>query len=165
MEGSLMAEFTQVRVAGGAGAFNWLPLFVAEELGLFEKRGLQIEYIRLGAVNRATAAVRDRSADLAITPPEGAVSDYLAGGDLRVLAANSLRLPMSLVARPGLNSLADLRGARVGTSSLTEGTALYTQIALQEAGLTYPGDYEFVLAGVSLSLAGLRSSQRARRPG
>ncbi len=143
-----MAELAQIRVAGGAGAFNWLPLFVAEELGLFKKRGLQIEYIRLGAVNKATAAVRDRSADLAITPPEGAVSDYVAGGDLRVLAANSLRLPMSLVARPGLNSLADLRGARVGTSSLTEGTALYTQIVLQEAGLTYPGDYEFVLAGV-----------------
>jgi ABC-type nitrate/sulfonate/bicarbonate transport system substrate-binding protein len=143
-----MTELTTVRIAAGAGAFNWLPVFVAEKLGLFKQQGLQIDYVRLGAVGKATAAVREGSVDLAITPPEGAVTDYLDGGSLRVLAANSLRLPMSLVARPGLSDLTELRGARIGTSSLTEGTALYTQIALQRAGLFYPADYEFVLAGI-----------------
>lgn len=143
-----MAEATRIRVAGGAAACNWLPVFVADDLGLFAGRGLEVEHVRLGAVGRSTAAVRDGDSDLAITPPEGAVSDHLAGGDLRLLAGNSLRLPMSLVARPGIDSLSGLRGARIGTSSLTEGTALYTRIALHGAGLTYPGDYGFALAGV-----------------
>ncbi|WP_416979628.1 ABC transporter substrate-binding protein [Streptomyces sp. T028] len=144
----MTSDLTPVRFAGGAQGFNWLPVFVADELGLFRKHGLEIEYQRLGSVDKATSAVRDGTADLAITPPEGAVADHVAGGALRIVAANSLRLPMSLVARPEVGSVAELRGKRIGTSSLTEGTALYTQIMLQREGLSYPGDYEFVLAGV-----------------
>ena len=144
----MASDLTTLRLAGGAQGFNWLPVFVAEEQGLFEEHGLTIEYQRLGSVDKATAAVRDGSADLAITPPEGAIADYAAGGDLRIIAANALRLPMSLVARPGINAIADLRGKRIGTSSLTEGTAIYTQMMLQQEGLAYPGDYDFVLAGV-----------------
>ncbi|MFI7067225.1 ABC transporter substrate-binding protein [Kribbella sp. NPDC050124] len=144
----MTTDLTLVRLAGGAQGFNWLPVFYAEGEGLFEQHGLKIEYQRLGSVDKATAAVRDGSADLAITPPEGAIADYIAGGDLRIIAANALRLPMSLVARPGIKSIADLRGKRIGTSSLTEGTAIYTQLMLQREGLSYPGDYDFVLAGV-----------------
>lgn len=144
----MTTDLTPVRFAGGAQGFNWLPVFVAEERGLFGKYGLAIEYLRLGSVDKATSAVGDGTADLAITPPEGAVADHVAGGALRIVAANSLRLPMSLVARPGIESVAGLRGKRIGTSSLTEGTALYTQIMLQREGLSYPGDYDFALAGV-----------------
>lgn len=142
------SELTTLRLAGGAQGFNWLPVFVADERGLFAKHGIAIEYQRLGSVDKATTAVKDRTADLAITPPEGAIADFLAGGDLRILAANSLRLPMSLVARPEITTLADVAGKRIGTSSLTEGTSIYTQMMLQQVGLTYPDDYEFVLAGV-----------------
>jgi NitT/TauT family transport system substrate-binding protein len=144
----MTAEPAKLRLAGGAQGFNWLPVVVAEELGLFEKNGLKIEYLRLGSVDKATAAVRTGEADLAVTPPEGAIADHVAGGPLRVIAANSQRLPMSLVAAPGIESPAGLRGKRIGTSSLTEGTAIYTRALLQNAGLAYPDDYSFVLAGV-----------------
>ncbi|MQA34394.1 ABC transporter substrate-binding protein [Modestobacter roseus] len=139
---------TTVRLAGGAQGFNWLPVFVAEEQGIFARNGLEIDYQRLGSVDKATTAVREGTADLAITPPEGAVADHLAGGGLRIIGSNSERLPMSLVARPGIPDLAALRGRRIGTSSLTEGTAIYAQQLLRQAGLGYPDDYEFVLAGV-----------------
>jgi len=143
-----MTDPTRVRLVAGAQGFNWLPVLVAEEEGLFDKYDVKVDYLYVGTVDKATAAVRDGSADLAITPPEGAVSDYVAGGPLRILAANSLRLPMSLIARPGIHRPAELRGARIGTSSLTEGTSLYTQVALQREGLFYPDDYEFVLCGM-----------------
>ncbi|MCP2636050.1 ABC transporter substrate-binding protein [Microbacterium sp. HD4P20] len=139
---------TTIRFAGGAQGFNWLPVFVAEEQGLFADNGLSIDYQRLGSVDKATTAVREGTADLAITPPEGAVADYLTGGALRIVGSNSERLPMSMVARPGIPDLAGLRGKRIGTSSLTEGTALYSRPLLGTVGLHYPGDYEFVLAGV-----------------
>lgn len=136
------------RLVGGAQGFNWLPVFVAIEKGLFDAAGFDVELQKLGGVEKATKAVLDGEAELAITPPEGAVSDFMAGGDLRMIASNSNRLPMSLVARPEVKSVADLRGKKIGTSSLTEGTAIYTQIMLAEEGLTYPGDYEFALAGI-----------------
>ena len=139
---------TRLKLVGGAQGFNWLPVFVAIDEGLFEQHGLEVELQKLGGVDKATAAVLDGEADLAITPPEGAVSNYVAGGDLRIVASNSNRLPMSLVARPEIRSIENLRGKKIGTSSLTEGTAIYTQIMLAEHGLTYPGDYDFALAGV-----------------
>ncbi|TCN16902.1 ABC transporter substrate-binding protein [Sinorhizobium americanum] len=142
---------TIVKLVGGAQGFNWLPVFVAEDQDLFEKHGLRIQYLRMGSVDKATTAVVEGAADLAITPPEGAVSNYVKGGELRVVASNSNRLPMSLVARPAIGSIAGLRGKKIGTSSLTEGTAIYTQMLLSREGLKYPDDYEFALAGVHTS--------------
>lgn len=139
---------TEIRLAGGAQGFNWLPVFVAEEQGLFERHGIKIVYKRMGSVDKATRAVLEGDADLAITPPEGAVADFAQGGELRIIGANAVRLPMSLVARPGIASINELKGKKIGTSSLKEGTAIYAQVMLSEKGLRYPGDYEFVMAGI-----------------
>lgn len=144
----MTTELTQLRIAGGAQGFNWLPILIAENEGMFEKNGIKTEYQWLGSFEKATAAVRDGDADLAITAPEDAISDYVSGGDLRIIAANSLRLPMSMIARPEIGSLAELRGKRIGTSSLTAGTAIHVQMMLRQEGLSHPADYEFVLAGM-----------------
>ena len=143
-----MASSQHLSLAGGAQGFNWLPVFIAEEHGVFARHGLTIEYKKMGTVDKATSAVLEGEADLAITPPEGAVSNFVKGGELRVIASNSNRLPMSLVAQPSIKSIKDLKGKKVGTSSLTEGTAIYTQMLLSKEGLQYPGDYEFELAGI-----------------
>ena len=58
------------------------------------------------------------------------------------------RLPLTLVAQPRFKRIADLKGAKLGTSSLTEGTAIYTMEMLARHGLHYPGDYEFAVVGV-----------------
>lgn len=74
--------------------------------------------------------------------------DSVGGGNLRIVAANVNRLPLSLIANPRFRRIEELRGARLGTSSLTEGTALYTMEMLRRHGLNYPGDYEFAVVGV-----------------
>jgi ABC-type nitrate/sulfonate/bicarbonate transport system substrate-binding protein len=137
-----------LRIGGGAGGFNWLPLIAADRQGMFARRGLAIEVHRLGAVDKATAAVKSGDLDVAITPPEGAIRDCVAGGNLRIIAGNVNRLPLSLIANPRIRRFEDLRGAKLGTSSMTEGTALYTMEMLRQHGLHYPGDYEFSVVGV-----------------
>jgi NitT/TauT family transport system substrate-binding protein len=135
-------------IGGGAVGFNWLPVLVAQRCGLFAKRALEVEVQRLGTVDKATAAVRDGTLNLAITPPEGAIRDCADGGNLRIIAGNVTRLPLSLIANPKFKQVEDLKGARLGTSSLTEGTALYTMEMLRQHGLHYPGDYTFAVVGV-----------------
>ena len=137
-----------LRIGGGAGGFNWLPVIAADRQGMFARRNLAIEVKRLGAVNKATAAVKSGDVDIAITPPEGAIRDCVGGGNLRIIAGNVNRLPLSLIANPRIRRFEDLRGARLGTSSMTEGTALYTMEVLRQHGLRYPGDYEFSVVGV-----------------
>jgi NitT/TauT family transport system substrate-binding protein len=128
--------------------FNWLPVFVAEKQGIFARHGLQVELMRMGAVDKATAAVRAGEAELAITPPEGAVADMLGGGELRVLAGNCNCLPLTLVAHARFKRIEDLKGGVLGTSSMTEGTAIYTREMLARHGLAYKADYEFAVVGV-----------------
>lgn len=139
---------TPLKLAGGALGFNWLPVFVARECGIFERHGLAVELCRLGSVDKATAAVRAGEADLAISPPEGVLANAAAGGSLRLIAANCNCLPLTLVARAGIERIEELKGAVLGTSSLTEGTAIYTREMLAQHGLQYPQDYSFSLAGV-----------------
>ena len=115
---------------------------------MFARRKLAIEVHRLGAVDKATAAVKSGDVDVAITPPEGAIRDCVAGGNLRIIAGNVNRLPLSLIANPRIRRFEDLRGGKIGTSSMTEGTALYTMEMLRQHGLHYPGDYEFSVVGV-----------------
>jgi ABC-type nitrate/sulfonate/bicarbonate transport system substrate-binding protein len=137
-----------LRIGGGAVGFNWLPVIAAQREGMFARRGLTIEIQRLGAVDKATAAVKNGELDLVMTPPEGAMRDCASGGSLRIIAGNVNRLPLSLIANPRFHRIEDLRGARLGTSSMTEGTALYTMEVLRQHGLKYPGDYEFAVVGV-----------------
>jgi NitT/TauT family transport system substrate-binding protein len=54
---------------------------------------------------------------------------------------------LSLIARPEYKAIKDLRGRRIGTSSLKEGTCHLVQLMLGEHGLHYPEDFDFVLAG------------------
>jgi len=139
---------TRIRIAAGGIGFNFLPVYVADRHGFFAKNGVEIETTLLPSVDKATAAVKDGAQDVAITPPEGAIRDAVAGGNLRVVAANVNRLPLSLIAHPRFARVEDLKGAVLGTSSLTEGTALYTMEVLRQHGLDYTGDYEFAVVGV-----------------
>lgn len=143
-----MSMGTRVVIAGGSVGFNWLPVFVAQRHGIFERYGLLVEAKRTGAVDKATAAVKSGEADLAITPPEGAIADRLRDGNLRIIAGNVNRLPLTLIANSRFSRIEQLKGARLGTSSLTEGTAIYTMEVLSRHGLNYPGDYTFEVVGV-----------------
>jgi len=110
-----------LRIGGGAVGFNWLPVFAAQQQGFFARRGLNVEIKRLGTVDKATAAVKSGELDMAITPPEGAIRDCVGGGNLRIIAGNVNRLPLSLIANARFRRIEDLKGAKLGTSSLTEG--------------------------------------------
>jgi ABC-type nitrate/sulfonate/bicarbonate transport system substrate-binding protein len=137
-----------VTIGAGAAGFNFLPIFIAQRDKLFEKHGIVVEVKRTGSTEAATAALLAGQLDIAITPPEGAIANYVNGGPLRVIGGNLNGLPLSLIANPRFKVIEDLRGAVLGTSSLTEGTAIYTMKILSSHGLRYPGDYNFSIVGV-----------------
>src|SRR5262245_66480434 len=95
---SLLPEdgMTRIRIGAGGIGFNFLPVYVAERQGLFAKNGIEAETTLLPSVDKATTAVKQGERDIAVTPPEGAIRDAIAGGNLRVVAANVNRLPLSL---------------------------------------------------------------------
>jgi ABC-type nitrate/sulfonate/bicarbonate transport system substrate-binding protein len=137
----------EIAIGVVAPAYVNVPLWVAQQRGFLERRGLRaIEQI-LGSTHGVTNALRDGVVDIALTAPEGSIADAVAGGPLRVVAGLIDRPPLSMIAIPRHRTFGDLRGGRIGTSSLTEGTRHVAERMLAAHGLSYPADYDFALEG------------------
>ncbi len=137
----------EITVGVVAPAYVNVPLWVAQQRGFLERRGLRVTERVLGTTDGVTSALRDGAVDIALTAPEGSIADAVAGGPLRVVAGLIDRPPLSMIALPAHRAFSDLRGGRVGTSSLTEGTRHVAERMLAAHGLAYPDDYDFALEG------------------
>src|SRR6202042_3682696 len=137
----------EITVGVVAPAYVNVPLWIAQEREFLERRGLVATERICGTTHGVTGALRDGEVDIALTAPEGSIADAMAGGPLRVVPGLTDRPPLSMIAIPRHHSFGDLRGGRVGTSSLTEGTRHVAERMLAAHGLTYPADYDFALEG------------------
>jgi NitT/TauT family transport system substrate-binding protein len=137
----------EITVGVVAPAYVNVPLWVAQQRGFLERRGLHATERVIGTTHGVTSALRDGTVDIALTAPEGSIADTAAGGPLRVVAGLIDRPPLSMIALPAHRAFSDLRGGRIGTSSLTEGTRHIAERMLAAHGLAYPGDYDFALEG------------------
>lgn len=137
----------EITVGVVAPAYANVPLWVAQQRGLLERRGLRATERILGTTHGVTNALRDGEVDIALSSPEGSIADAVAGGPLRIVAGLTDRPPLSMIALPEHRTFGDLRGGRIGTSSLTEGTRHVAERMLAAHGLSYPADYDFALEG------------------
>jgi ABC-type nitrate/sulfonate/bicarbonate transport system substrate-binding protein len=142
-----MTDMRDITVGVVAPAYVNVPLWVAQERGFLERRGLRATEQILGSTHGVTNALRDGAVDVALTAPEGSIADATAGGQLRVVAGLIDRPPLSMIALARHAKFDDLRGGRIGTSSMTEGTRHVAERMLAAHGLSYPADYDFALEG------------------
>jgi len=137
----------EITVGVVAPAYVNVPLWVAQERGFLERHGLAATERVLGTTHGVTDALRSGEVDIALTAPEGSIADAVSGGPLRVVAGLIDRPPLSMIALPRHQDFGSLRGGRIGTSSLTEGTRHVAERMLAAHGLGYPADYDFALEG------------------
>ena len=142
-----MSEQQKVSFGLIAPAIIFLPLWIAERKGFLSRQGVTASWTICGTTDATTEAVRKGAVDIIMNTSEGSIADRIAGGPLRLIGGLANRPPLSLIARPEFKTIQDLRGKRIGTSSLKEGTCHLVQLMLGRHGLHYPGDFEFVLAG------------------
>jgi NitT/TauT family transport system substrate-binding protein len=130
-----------------APIFNNMPVWAAQHLGLFADAGLTVTAKVLFGVQNVTTATRDGSVQIGLGTPEGVLSD--PGGALVIVGGNARKLANALIARRGIATIADLRGATVGVSHTTEGTALLVTEMLAAHGLQAGYDYRLEAIGVA----------------
>jgi ABC-type nitrate/sulfonate/bicarbonate transport system substrate-binding protein len=130
--------------------FN-MPLWVARHAGFFEAEGLSVSIRLIEAIDEVTHRLRDGDLDLALGVTENVILDREQGGRLQVVGGNVNRLPFSLIARPHIRSWEDLRGARIGVSSVRAGSSSLVMKLLASHGLRHPQDYTLVPVGPILA--------------
>jgi NitT/TauT family transport system substrate-binding protein len=120
------------------------PLILAQERGLFEKHGLQVEPVRFDQLTEMPAATLSRKVDAAILPWADALTmDAHSPGQVRVvLVADNSDGADQIVANATVTSIADLKGQRIGTALGSIGELLISTM-LKNNGLSL-GDVSLI---------------------
>jgi NitT/TauT family transport system substrate-binding protein len=117
------------------------PLVVAKERRIFEQLGLDVELINIRPTLAVTALV---SGDLQYAAFAGTTLNAAVQGlPVKLVMVYNDRPLFSLMTRPEIRSLKDLKGKVLGVASLTSGESFLSRRLLKEAGID--ADREMVL--------------------
>jgi ABC-type nitrate/sulfonate/bicarbonate transport system substrate-binding protein len=144
-----------LRMSSFQGTQN-LPLVVADRLGYFYEHGLkvQLSYTTGSAVQLAALAAGE--CDLVQTAPDNVIHYAVNPEAFGVPHADAPRIvilmsgsngPLALYARPGITSVAQLRGATLGVDNPGSGFALVLRDLLASRQLVLDRDYTIAPAG------------------
>ncbi len=132
-------------ITGGRG-----PLWIAKELGLFEKYGLDARLVHITAGTTSINALIAGDVDMAITTSSAAIAAAARGAPVTIIATNGSPA-YKLVAHPSVTSVAQLKGKVVGSSQLGSGADFALRKLLPKFGLTPGYDVTILPTGLSES--------------
>ena len=152
-----------VVAVGGRGSFYHLPLALALELGYFKAEGLELEVQDFPGGSATLRALLAGTVDVASGGYEHVITGTNRGRALRAFVsqgrAPQIAVGVSTRALPDFRHLSQLRGRRVGVTSLGSSTQLVMGTALLRAGLL-PDDVSYLGVGsTAAALAALRTGQ------
>jgi len=147
MDDRYSASLYEIEIGIVVPALIYAPVWLADQRGFLRDEGLTVRLRSFGSTDGTTAALRDGVVPVTIGSPEGSIADALSGGDLRLVSGFVNRPPLSMIAQPRYHSMADLRGAKLGTTSLKEGTCHLMEKMMAAHGMHQPADFQFVMAG------------------
>ena len=114
---------------------NSLPLFIAREARLYEKNGIDVDIIFIGASSALFQAMLSGAADMAGSGGPAVISNVLRGGDIIQVAATVPRFTQSIMVKPEITRPQDLAGKKIGVSRLGTVTHFALQTAIDVYGL------------------------------
>lgn len=130
---------------GGHSGFQ-SAVWVARDLKIFEKHGLDVEIIMITGAARSVAALLGGSTQFATGSATGPLAAMVRGSDVKLLGASYNKFPYAFVVRPDIRSPNDLRGKRINILNFGGSNDLALQLAFKEWGLK-PSDATIVIGG------------------
>jgi NitT/TauT family transport system substrate-binding protein len=120
--GSLFSQQAKLLVSAPAKSLTWFPAFFAKEKGFYKDEGLDVDFVVMGPQLALQALV---TGDVAYTTALGStMRGAVRGLPIRVVFTICEKPHFALIARPGINSVAALKGKVLGVSSF--GASSYT---------------------------------------
>ncbi len=143
------AQSTTLHV-GFNGFYGAAPLYVAQDAGIFRKRGFNLEMIFIAGGSLSTQALIGGSLELLMTGGPPVINAYLRGARLKIIGGVTNILPYVLITGSRIASSEQLRGKRIGISRFGSNTDFVVRLALGNLGLS-PADVTVLQVGGSQS--------------
>ena len=129
---------------------NRAPYWIAKELGLYEKYGLDVKLVNIAAGSVSLTALLAGNVHLTTDSSSTVVAAVARGAPVVTVSTNGA-LPYQLIALPSIKSPAELKGKTVGSSRIGAGTDFLLRRILAKLGLTPGKDVSLIPTGVSES--------------
>ena len=139
------------RVAsGGFSTAIHAIVWAAYEKRLFQKYGLDGEYLALESGTPAMQALLANELQIVFTTGALAITANLQGADTTIIAGGINFIPNKLLARPEIKTPEALKGKRIAISRFGSASDYATQVALEKLGIS-PKDVTIVQVGGNLT--------------
>jgi len=135
-------------VAASSKVLGFAPLWAASGMGFLKREGLDAEVTAIRGTAPTMQALVSDSIYVALAANDGPIGLVEKGMDIAMIAGGSKTTHM-IIGKKGYKTYEDLRGATIGSSTLTSGTAFLLRRVLKTQGLEYPRDYKLVNVGGS----------------
>lgn len=133
------------RIGVPSPSVSYFPAIVAWKMGYFAQEGLPVEFIIMKpSIVPAALLNGEIHATTATGTAAGAI---VKGFPFKVVIFFTTKLMDSLVTRPQIKALADLRGKIVGVDTLGASTDVITRLVLQKHGIDPGRDVKIVAIG------------------
>jgi NitT/TauT family transport system substrate-binding protein len=129
---------------------NRAPLWIAKDLGLYEKYGLDVKLVSIAAGSVSLTALLAGNVHLTTDSSSGVVGAVARGAPIVTISTNGT-LPYQLIAVPSIKSAAELKGKIVGSSRIGAGTDFLLRRILAKLNFVPGKDVSLIPTGVSES--------------
>jgi ABC-type nitrate/sulfonate/bicarbonate transport system substrate-binding protein len=136
-------------VSASSKTLGYSPLWVALKQGFFDRQGLDVQLVLVSGADKSALALVGGSVYVSSGSIDAVIAATEQGADLVTIGGVINGLTHMLVANKKFKTYEDLRGATIGSSGLTSGTAFVLRKMLQAKGLQYPKDYNLINVGPS----------------
>jgi ABC-type nitrate/sulfonate/bicarbonate transport system substrate-binding protein len=138
----------------GPLGLNSVPWMVAKEFGIFEKNGLDLDMVYVGASAIIVQSMLSGSSNVAGFGGPAVITNVLRGGDIIQVAAMAPYFTQSLFVRPDIRDLRSLDGKKIGITRFGSVTdfALRTILErhkIKEVNVLQMGGFPEAVAGLS----------------
>ncbi|MEX0805046.1 MAG: ABC transporter substrate-binding protein [Candidatus Binatia bacterium] len=136
--------------SGGFSTAIHALLWLAYEKKLFQKYGLEGEYLALESGTPAMQALLANELQIVFTTGALAITANLQGADTTIIAGGINFIPNKLLVRPEIKTPEGLKGKRIAISRFGSASDYATQVALEKLGIS-PKDVTIVQTGGNMT--------------
>jgi NitT/TauT family transport system substrate-binding protein len=149
----------KIFLGAASKTLGYSPLWVGTKLGFFEQQGLDVQLVLLRGMPMTVQALSAGSLQIGSGGAEPYIDSSERGLDFILTGGVINGTTQHLIAAKNIKTYEDLRGATIGTGSLTGGTITVLREALRQKGLEYPRDYKLLIVagGSSANFAAMQS--------
>src|ERR1041384_7124772 len=138
-------DLKKIKIGYPAISYNQIHIWVAKDAGLFRRHGLDAEIVFFRGGQLATQALV--AGDPPIVNVGTVVQAGLQGHDVVLIASSESTYNYSIVAKPGISKIEQLKGKRLGISGFGSASHNSALILFRKFGLEPNKDVSLIVTG------------------